>query len=396
MAWGSSLARWTAVAVVLAVVAASVAVMVTGGSTGDERPPLPENVENVSERYASVDGLEGEVHRVLRRGNETIRTTMRYELRPGTGQVAYRKVGGNESGPDVIVSNGSVLWMYDRQTGNYSRRQIEGNLSNRRGQYMERLFASLNQTSTTPDRRRTPTPGVAPVPAVPSGVGPAGDNGTGVTYRGIDVVDGREAYVLELSSQHVNSTGSLTRFNQTLWIDTEWYVLLKIHATGSASGERFEVTSTVRNVTMDPGLDDERFTFDPPANATREQDAEHRTTYGSVSELRSETRLSVPDPDLPADIRFRSGTVLTREGEDHSLRLRYTNETSELTVIVIDAAQGVPDGEPVTVGDASGVYREYGISGVVTWQCDGTTYSVSGDLVGRERLFAVAESIGCG
>lgn len=388
-----------AAAVAIVVIAASAAVIVTGGSTSGDRQSLPGNVDNVSERYASVDGLSGEVDRVLQRGNETTRSTMRYALRPGTGQVAYRQIGGNESGPEVIVSNGSVLWIYDRQSGSYSRQRIETSLSNRRGRYVERLFASLNQTSTTPERRRTPTPGVAPVPAVPAEVGPAGENGTGVTYEGTDVVDGREAHVLELSSQRINGTGSLTRFNQTLWFDTEWYFLLKARVTGTADGERFAMTTTFRNVTIDPGLDEDRFRFEPPPNATRERDADHRMmTYGSVSELRSETRLSVPDPALPADFAFRSGTLVTRDGDDHSVRLRYTNDTSQLSVIVIDGSQVVPDpdGESVTVDGTTGAYREYGISGAVTWQCGGMTYTVSGDLVGREQLLAVAESVGCG
>lgn len=413
---GSQPLRRALVALVLVAAVGAAAVAVTDESEADadtSNEPFP-SVENISERYNSLEGLVGTMRTVRTRGNETNTTVRLIKARPGTAMRYIRRINGTGHGHehDILVSNGSVTWQYDRSENTVSRLNASYATVTDRGAYVERLFARLDRTQKTPAESggSTSTPGVAPVPQVPQGggvvrVGPnASRDRFGVSYEGRATVAGRETHVLRVSTDRTVSERA-GNFTQTLWIDTEHFVILGHHVEGTIDGERFEFHTTYLNVSFNPGLTEETFVFDPAAGATVESTATpSMETYDSVAALQAATELVVPRPDIPKDFRFSAARRLVLE-DRRMVSVRYVNDTSRVTVTTFNRTFGSmfndtenrTEGESVQVGDQEGTYRTYGLSKSISWSCpgQGRGYSVRGSGVTRDLLLRVAVSIEC-
>jgi outer membrane lipoprotein-sorting protein len=392
---------------VIAVVAVGVVALWPTGSTGSPGPIG----HNASDQLAALDGLTATVETTVVRGGETNRSYRRVAMRPGTGKVRSVSVSDEILGVDLLVSNGSVTWLYDREANNVTRLDTGSSLAgvNTQGNRIERLFTRLNVSRATVDERRSvpPAPGVAPLPVVPggqSGPQPSRPSATsfGVTYNGTDTVSGREVYVLSVSSGG-GTSGSVRNYTQTLYVDTEWFVPLQTRTAWTSDDQRVVSTTTYRNVTFNPGLDADRFTFDPPANATIETlSTPEIRRYASRAALRANATLSVPEPDLPTTFDFRYGTRTT--GNVTSLSLQYTNATAQLTVsktdfATVNASNGTnattTDGEKLTVNGRTATYRQIGPSRLISFDCGEYRYSVVGSGISRDLLVRVAASLDC-
>ncbi len=390
----------TALLVVVAVVAVA-----AGGAVllADETPrPDSELVENATERYGSLDGFAATVETRTRIGNETRRSTRRVTVRPGTG--AYRSITlGNTSGYDVTVSNGTAVWLYDRDNETARRLSVDVDANNTAvfgGRPVERLLrAALDEDNES-------ATGVSALPMVSSAAGstPSGtlpgngsSPGINVSYVGTEEVDGRETYVLELSGTDIEEEGTLDDYSGRVWVDTEWFVALRQRTNFTVDGERYAVTNRYRNVSFDPDLRDVSFEFDPPedANVTVET-GPSVTQYDSRAPLERNATLSVPDPDVPEDFRFDRGTQTV--GEARSVTLQYTNGTSSVSVTLRNTTRNTTDteGTAVQIGDATGRLDAFGASTLVTWECDGRAYTVIGSNLANETAVDVARSVDCG
>jgi hypothetical protein len=209
-----------------------------------------------------------------------------------------------------------------------------------------------------------------------------------LSYRGTGVVDGREAYVLELAATDEGGT-----FRQTVWVDTRHFFPLQRHTTWAEGGEQVSVRTVYEDVTFDPGFTNDTFGFDPPASADVETlETPDRTVYASADDLRAATNLTVPDPAVPESLRLAVATETS--GEVHGVGLRYVNETASVSVAKYDRTFPPRGDREVTVAGRNATVS-LGRTTSVSWNCGEYRYTVRGEGVGVDALLAVAESVGC-
>lgn len=404
-----------AVALLGSVAAVGIVGFWPGGADNETAPPIG---HNASEQLASLDSLTATVETTLDRGNNTTQTTQFVKMRPGTGKRWARTVNSSSGNltSDLLVSNGSFSWLYDRESNNVTVIETAGGNTQMGifGERIERLFTRLNISRDAMDERKAapPTPGVAPLPRVPSNTGASGSTTSpqtqqksafGVTYNGTETVSGRETYVLQVQSPD-NASGTLANYSQTMYVDTEWFFPVRRHTEFTLDGERVETTTTYRNITFNPDLDDSTFQFDPPANTTVDRiDSPDIERYDSLAALRANASLSVPDPDVPDSLAFDTAREIS--GRYRAVTLQYSNETVQLGVsksnLTADAANttnatNISSGEPLTVNGQNGTYQVLGTTRAVSWECGGFRYTVSGSGVSRSLVVEVAESVECG
>lgn len=399
------LSRLVAAIVVLCSVAAVGFVGFWPADTADD-PHQPIG-QNASDRLAELDGLSATVETTMVLGNETNRTVQRVWNRPGTRQLRAKTIG---DGPTTLtVSNGSVYWIYRPAENNVTRLDVSGYdaVGQRRGERIERIFTRLNVTRETRDEPASAsiTPGSAPLPAVPGGQSvstpaptPAVDSTDefGVRYNGTATVSGREVYVISIRTAGTGNATVLEDYERTLYVDSEYFFPLKTHTEWRSDGERFSTTTVYRNVSFNPGINDSRFRFDPPEDATIvETNTPAVASYDSLSAARSNTSLPVPDPDVPASFSLEGVQVIS--GNFSSVSVRYANETARLSATVTDVANttNATDGERLTVDGREVVYRQIGPSHYVAWECGGYRFSVSATTIRKDRLVEIAGSVDC-
>ncbi|WP_136716850.1 LolA family protein [Halorientalis salina] len=393
-----------AATVVVGFLAVAFIAFVPAGESADNRSLFG---DRATERITTLDGVNATVETVIEHGNETSRTVERVSLRPATSE--YRSAHRNESGRqwDLRVSNGSVLWLYDSDEN--EAKKIErtaaraGNST--RTDRLERLVQRLARDRAT-DTASTPTPGVRPLPAVPHGAsgesaitkGAGGGSAFDVTYVGNATVDGRAAYHVRIQSRSTGESAVVRNYTQQLWLDTEYFYPVKRQTSWRQNGSRTVITTIHRDVVFNPGLDDALFAFDPPANATVDEEDDHtQWTYGSIAALQAAAPMSVPIPEVPRSYELAVATRTNVPGRVRSVGLKYANATAQLSVSKSNLTWYDPrtESEPVTVGDQQGEFRNLGPEQTVSWTCDGWEYSVSGRGVSKSLLLDVAESVSC-
>lgn len=362
------------------------------GDGGDEE--VPER-EEVAEELRSVEALEATATMDMDVGNDSI--DFRMDLVERTDSAAFRATMYQNSSNATLqmVSNGSTVWIHNRTAGTVQTLQLEG-LSdanwNRSVRSISGMFATMGESSDDGDLS------VSPLPVVPGGGGAAGAMGVAslpsmgnvsVDYRGTETAVGRETYAVDLVPAE---NGSLLQ-NGTLWFDAERYFPVQQEFDMSVGGQNATVTVAYENVTYNPDIPDDTFTFEPPDNATRTNGSQ-MSTYVNRSELRAASSLSVPDPDLPEGYEFAQGSV-TASGETQTLTLQYANGNRTLIV-----AKQTPPGDDPTEGEAvdvaghEGTYVEVSTTSLLTWTCEETRYQITGDHP-ASTLETFAESMAC-
>ena len=372
-------------------------------SDSPDRPEPRQIGANASDRYAAVDGINATRTTVVRDGNETVRSVHHVSLRPTESWFRERLVIGDDPYNNLTVSNGSVMWWRNRHTGNVTRLNLSStDLPEERtqGDRIEELFAELNVTESTTSTVATATPGINPLPSVPQsgGGGQTGETSDtirsaafGVSYNGTETVDGRTVYVLHVLP---SNESLVAQYEQTLWVDTEYFFPLRRHTEWIADGERRSRTVTYENVTFNPGLDDAVFEYDPPANAAVDRKDQPRIdTYTSTAALRAETNVSVPEPTLPPTFTLEYATETDSRGIQN-IALRYANTTARITVTKSTrGGSSEGDWQETVAGQSADVH--VGSTNYVTWSCDGYYYKVFSDGIEPGTLVDVAYSVGC-
>lgn len=376
-------------------IVAGIGLVVVDGTDGDVSFG-----DNVSARLTDLEGLTATREVVRERGNETTRSVEDVILDFERGGIRARTLSGPGS-VDVRVSNGSVLWLYDRDEQTVTQLQLStpatANRLARLERFVDRVAVRVGRGTQTP----TEGVGISPLPVVPAGnrggstTEPAAKGGTyTVSSPETTTVNGREAVVVRLA-QPDRISEPVANYTQTLWLDTEWYYPLKQRTSWRQGGRRHVVTTTYRNVTFNPGVGASAFVFDPPAAATVEvPETPDQQTYETVAALRAEANLTVPDPAVPDEFVLTRATRTT--GRVTSIGLRYVNASSVLTVAKLSPSiEPRTDGETVVIGGQQATYRNLGPRRVISWSCDGILYKVGGSGVSRDRLVSVANSVAC-
>ena len=403
------------VAVVLVVVAVPVTGLVAVSTLPAQEDPRTGTIgQNASDELASMDGFNATVETTFTGPNGTRRSTVQVSARPGTG--SYREVPVSSDRPrELLISNGSAQWTYDR--GNNTVTVMSGTASDpylRQAERVERLFTRLNVSRAAVDERKTVS--ARPVIRLPvqrpsreptTGRTNASTGNVTLVYNGTATVGGRETYVLEITTgpPPESATGTFTNFSRKLYVDTEWFLPLRTEASYEANGDRYQSTRVLRNVSINPGLDDSLFTFTPPEDARvvsllPDLDV---TAYSDPGALADNTTIPVPEPELPDSFRFDRARLTT--GELGSLSLSYVNDTATVGVGVTplrSAVNATPNASDpaidtdLRINGENATYRRFGTARSVQWSCAGYQYSVTGRGVGRDFIVRVAESIECG
>lgn len=380
------------VAMIGVVLLASLAIGVWLASEPSDAVPAFEDVE---EQRANVDGLVGVRKTVLQRGNATSESVERVWLQPGTGSYRLEDVRDDPSGPELKVSNGSVLWLYDEDEHTAIRIDRANTARSSTDDRISRLLAVVAETdgSTTGGR-------VDPLPVVPVASDREGESGgiagqLSVEYNGTATVAGRDTHVLEFHST-ANAAGVVSNFSQTVWLDQEWYVPLRRTTEYRRDGTPVTITVSYENVTFNPGLSATRFQFDPPADTSVKTDeTPTQERFVDIAQLQAAANYSVPQPSVPDSFELQQATRTV--GRVRSIGLQYANETATVAVSKSNLTWYRPrtEGRNVTIGAANATLRNLGTELRISWTCDNARYSVASTGLSADRLIEIARSVEC-
>jgi outer membrane lipoprotein-sorting protein len=399
--------RRTALVVLLALSLALAGCNILQGTS--DASSLPSG-EEAATKYDQLTGVTATVTTTMRRNGTTTNSTQRLAFRVGEPGfrneiVAVDRPPSARSsflGPGgLIVSNGTVRTIYQPSSNQLFRADIShrspGRNHSRRRAHLRQLFAELRDDDNGTVQR--PTPGISPLPVVP-GPEPTASDGDGnetvpwreanvtAQYRGTETVAGQTAYVVSLRPV----SDDTTLVASTLWLDTEYLFPIKSHRIIDQYGERYEYTTTFRNVTFNPDFDADTFRIDPGVLSANTSIIE-TAAYDSRRQLVRNSDLPIPDPTVPGGYEFERGSY--RHDDSTLIFLTYTNGTARIHVTMRTATDGPTQGRTVDLGSRTGTFSQHDSQRTVSWQAAGRSYSVSGP-VGNETLIAVARSVANG
>ncbi|MFC5969903.1 DUF2092 domain-containing protein [Halomarina salina] len=345
--------------------AALALLLVTSGcmATG---PVDDETVENYVQRFDQkmndLDGFSATRTTTVTYDGETSTSKAAVWVRPGTGESRSETLAPTEREGDTTVRTTDAVWIHDASENS-----------------VQKIDYSESDLPTTDGFGRLLDDMV---------------NRSNVSYAGTEQLDGQTVHRIEFTPTDAARFGGTL----TVWVDAATRFPVKMHQT--VDTEDLNLSTTVRydDVELNPGIDDERFTFDPPANATvDETELPPTERYDSLDALRANASTTVPSADLPDGFHLETA-VVTRLDEGDSLSMTFANDSTRLSVSKQDAGLygnvSLDGGETVSVGDETATYRTYAGTGTLQWTCDGHRYSVAGSL-SKADLTTVAESVTC-
>jgi outer membrane lipoprotein-sorting protein len=366
----------------------------------EQSPPVP-NASTAAERYANVDGFRGTLNVTKHHEGNVSWAVQRIATRPGTGEfrnevLAVGPPSADQGGLGVgslIVSNGSVRYIYAAESETGFRSRIDADARRNRTGDIRRLVAELRDDDNGTIRR--PTPGVSPLPVVPAEEVSRSENGSVewrddevyVRYRGTATVAGRSTYVVDL--RPASSAAALVE--ATLWLDTETLFPLKRHAVTYSGGERYEYTSVYRDVTFDASFPAGTFELDPAALPGNVSTTETRS-FDSRAAMVDAFDRPVLDPEVPDRFAFDSGFYSGGEVEHLSLSYTTPDERETIRVSVFADSANLTEGRQVTVAGERAAFTTFRGNRYLTLNVDGRQVTVTG-TVGNETLRRVAASL---
>jgi outer membrane lipoprotein-sorting protein len=325
-------------------------------SPGELRSDVAATYEDVH-AYAATVELQVD-------GPENRSVTYRVVHRDGATRVTYREPSSLSG--TTVLTKGDVTVTYDPETE----------------------CATYTQSATPPD-------------VLGALVGMLGER---TTYDGTDNIDGDDGFAVAYSVDDANvslvvgGSPAAYRFRDArdgaasakVWVDPSLDLPVKAESTVNRNGTTARVTLRVRDLTLNPSLDDEQFEVD----ALTGEHAPEPVSVQSREALAEKTTTPVPSPDVPSGYEFDRGRVLHSDGHE-SVELVYANGTRRLLVTASAPRREIlPAGETVAVDGNRAILAVDGENRTVTWTCVGRTYSVSG-TISREAVLAVARSIRC-
>lgn len=387
--WSPARRRQLLVGVVLLVAVALAGCSFLFGDGGDEQP-LPEG-EQAAEAYLSLDGYSATAHYEYSDQRDR-RARLEIDVDSRRSRVAW--LAPPSRAGNVQIYNGSAVVRYNATRNEYVSISTSGLDSFEDGgdRIARAVDAARADGKSTVER---PPAGGAPLPKVPAGSSADSDSDRKfeVTYEGTETVADREAHVIEYEAVGDPASGIL---EQTVWIDTEYYFTLKSTQVTRFDGNESTFTFRLSEVSIDPGLTESDFQFDPPSGAQRNRSSSYDVRgYDTRTQLASAVETSVPNPSVPS--RFSLARADHVIGTNFTaVQLQYQTSGSRLfvTKTTEQEYEETTEGEHVSIDGQTGRYRSGGTGALVVWRCDGYVYTVRGSLQ-RSAMLDVARSVGC-
>ncbi|MFC3958153.1 outer membrane lipoprotein-sorting protein [Halovivax cerinus] len=263
--------------------------------------------------------------------------------------------------PDVMVNDGSSIWLSDDGTDRIVRMEtssIPSQLTTYRQQ-----FNAIDFDAMAAER------------------------------VGTDTVADRSVTIVELTGSEPESPSD----DVTLWIDDETGVPLK-QEMAKPGYPGLTMTITYESFTPDAEIADDRFTFDPPADVeVLDYDELPTETHDDVDSADETVPFDLPDPTVP-EAYSHNRTITSQTLQGWMASLQYVDESADqLTLLVTDEPSGPSTdmgGEPVDLGSVEA--RQTSVDSLnrtsLTWTAGELTYWISG-YTDEETLRSVAESI---
>ena len=221
-------------------------------------------------------------------------------------------------------------------------------------------------------------------------------NETDISYEGTESVNGRSAYVLNITPRdETELVQDIT--NTRAWIDCENWMLLGMEIYGPDGN--LAVKTEYRDITFNTGIPDSEFIFEVPEDAVvvEESFEDRMPREMTLEDARDNLSFDMKTPSyLPDGCEFDHAVVF---GENR-VSLMYTNgsELLHISEWVSDAVDHIEpeisDPEVVSINGTDGEFgSELGFFNTLRWGVDGIEYSLSGTIT-KEEMLKVAESVG--
>jgi outer membrane lipoprotein-sorting protein len=264
----------------------------------------------------------------------------------------------------VMVTNGSTMWMYDPARNRVTKMELrETECGPFDMDYTEIIRSLLNETD--------------------------------LSYEGTESVNGRSAYVLNITPRdETELVQDIT--NARAWVDCENWMLLGMEIYDPDGN--LAVKSEYRDITFNTGIPDSEFIFEVSEDAVVvEESFEDRIPHEmTLEEARVNLSFDLKTPSyLPDGCEFDHAVVFGK----NRVSLMYTNgsELLHISEWVSDAVDHIePEISEPEIVSINGTDGEFGsVSGINTlrWSVDGIEYSLSGTIT-KEEMLRVAESAG--
>lgn len=301
--------------------------------------------KNMQEKYESIEDMKG-----------TMVTTTYFEGGEQTHKVDFAMKNPHKYWSDgvnqTIVTNGSVLWIYDKRKNEVTRIESVGSKEEPEFDYADVIEEMLQRSE--------------------------------IEIVGSEKVSGRDCFVVE---QKPKSEAYYTE--QKLWIDKEfWYPL----RTETSYGE-FNATMEYRDMEFNTGIDDSKFEFTPPEGAKvikREYKAPEKLT---VEEVQDRVSFDILSPGYTAGYEF-SHAVIRNFGERELVALYFEKDDETLVIneqTVTDTNLSA-DTKNVEIGGEDGELIDMVTARMLRFTVNETEVIISGKL-GEVEIVKVAESM---
>jgi len=238
-----------------------------------------------------------------------------------------------------------------------------------------------------------------------------------VSYRGTEVVTGRDAHVVEigLSDETDRSRPILLPTypiiagdepddgddrlleEQTVWIDRDHAYPLKhrVIKSGRAGELVVERAREHDEITFNRGIDDERFTFDPPDGAERiEGERIEGDRFETIAEAEKAAPYTLPEPAVPDRYVLHEVVLINRDGKTEAI-IWYREPGPNTIMVGLFGSEHGLDGVPAEFAGVSGTLVESDGRLRFQWSCGTRQYRVAGPISEAE-LASIVASIDCG
>ena len=262
----------------------------------------------------------------------------------------------------VMVTNGSTMWRYDPAKNLVTKMELrEAECGPFDMDYTEIIRSLLNETD--------------------------------ISYEGTESVNGRSAYVLNITPR--DETGLVQDItNIRAWVDCENWMLLGMEMYDPDGN--LAVKSEYRDITFNTGIPDSEFIFEVSEDAVvvEESFEDRMPREMTLEEARNHLSFDLKIPlYLPDGCEFDHAVVFGK----NRVSLMYTNgsELLHISEWVSDAVDHIEpeisDPEVVKINGTDGEFGSVFGTNTLRWSAGGIEYSLSGTIT-KEELLRVAES----
>ena len=385
-----SLSRSRRQLVVLAVLAVLVSLAGCSGVLESD-PELPSGDE-AADQFSSVDVYNATLVFETQLPNQTITNTIERTIRPATGE--RYEVVTTDGTRRITVSNGTTTWTYTPADNEVTTVSLDESNATITPEQIRQLFESAG-------REETDGVLVAPIlPPIPATERQEADNSApqtvlwtdpvDVNYDGVETVAGRETHVITIETAEDDDR----QMEQTMYFDAEYYVLLqaewRIEANGTAGPQATTGSMRVDEIDFDPDVDDAMFEFEPPEDATVSTPAQGIRSFESYDAIVAESNRPVPDPEVPSDFEFESGSLTP-----DTVSVGYTDGTANIFVSRGTTGELAEEAEQIDRNGRTYYHNEEAGSNTVQWTCGDTLYSIVSDRLDRETVLEIADTVQC-